>query len=153
MAESEVQDGSGTKWPSNTDLVFSDRSSTKLNLTDQKPLVHTIVQDAIENLRASLMFHHAFPDVMLAFSFSKESLITAAEKHKPGAAALHSRLLEDEDYLMKITQLVSSLVKEMTLLTLCGSHALGSHLCVLKLRSAATLLPWQQLWQSNRQIR
>ena len=50
MAQSEVWDGSGTKWPSNTDLVFSDGSSTKLNLTDQKALVHTIVQDAIENL-------------------------------------------------------------------------------------------------------
>ncbi|KAF8273038.1 hypothetical protein EI94DRAFT_1697128 [Lactarius quietus] len=93
------------KWPSNIELVFPDGSSTKLNLTDQNPLVHTIVQDVIENLQASLMFHHAFPDVMLAFRFSKESLITAAEKHKPGAAILHSRLLEDEDYLMKMTQL------------------------------------------------
>jgi len=40
------------------------------------------------------MFRRVFPDVILMFSFSKESLITAAEKHKPGAAALHSRLLE-----------------------------------------------------------
>ncbi|KAF8256949.1 hypothetical protein EI94DRAFT_1709868 [Lactarius quietus] len=38
------------KWPSNIELVFPDGSSTKLNLTNQNPLVHTIVQDVIENL-------------------------------------------------------------------------------------------------------
>ncbi|KAI9445639.1 hypothetical protein BJY52DRAFT_1194228 [Lactarius psammicola] len=73
---------SGDAWPTDTDLVLPP-GTTKLMLTSQQPLVRAVVQDAIKNLRASLMFSHAFPDAIVAFSFTKESLIAAAESHKP----------------------------------------------------------------------
>ncbi|KAI9447170.1 hypothetical protein BJY52DRAFT_1193540 [Lactarius psammicola] len=101
---SVTPESSGDAWPTDTDLV-SPPGTTKLMLTSQQPLVRAVVQDAIENLRASLMFSHAFPDAIVAFSFTKESLIAAAESHKPGATYIQRRLQQDEDYLVKIAQL------------------------------------------------
>jgi hypothetical protein len=75
-------------------------------LTGQRPLVRAVIQDAIENLRAALLFNNAFPDVCLAFTLIKDSLLTSANRLKPGAKNILDRLERDEDYLLKITPLV-----------------------------------------------
>ncbi|KAH9039640.1 hypothetical protein EDB85DRAFT_1887409 [Lactarius pseudohatsudake] len=98
-------ESSGVTWPTDTELLPP--GASKLMLTHQNPLVRTVVQESIENLRASLMFSHAFPDGSVALTFIKEGLINAAEKLKPGAADIQRRLEQDDDYVTKISQLVS----------------------------------------------
>lgn len=104
-------------WPAETDLVLA-AGATKPLLTNQKPLVHSVVRDAIENMQVMLMFNHAFPDSALSWSFAKECLITAAEKqaekHKLGAAVICSRLQQDTEYLTMLNQLVSFIITETT---------------------------------------
>ncbi|KAN0140484.1 hypothetical protein V8E53_001693, partial [Lactarius tabidus] len=98
LERSVTSDISEAKWAPETDLVLP-AGGTKPLLTNQTSLVRSIVHDAIENMRAMLMFNHAFPDSALASTFAKDSLLTAAEKQaekgKPGAAAVHSRLRHD----------------------------------------------------------
>ncbi len=144
-------ESSGATWPTETDLVFPP-GVTKLMMTNQQPLVQAIIQDAIENLRASLMFNHAFPDGTVAFTFTKESLITATKSYKPGAAHIQCQLLQDEDYLVKIAQLVCFINVTTTSLTLCNSHVLGSHFCRVKSRSTAMLLAYQHYLPLDQQI-
>ncbi|KAH9017703.1 hypothetical protein EDB85DRAFT_1897491 [Lactarius pseudohatsudake] len=98
-------ESSGVTWP--TDMELLPPGTSKLMLTHQNPLVRTVVQESIENLRASLMFSHAFPDGSVALTFIKEGLINAAKKLKPGAADIQRRLEQDDDYVTKISQLVS----------------------------------------------
>ena len=140
-------------WPSNTDLVTVASSKgtkgVKLLLNSQKPLVHAVVVDAIENMQASLLFTHAFPDGVLQFTFAKECLLTAADK--PSTALIYSRLLEDKDYLAKLSQLVSFIIAKTALLMLCNSHALGSLTYGVRSRIAATPSPQQQYWPSRHQ--
>ncbi|KAH9038023.1 hypothetical protein EDB83DRAFT_2524601 [Lactarius deliciosus] len=88
----------GATWPTDMDLL---------------PPVRNVVQEAIENLRASLLFNNAFPTAPIAFAFTKESLITAAEKFKPGATHIQCRLQQDEEYLGKIGPLVRARVPLM----------------------------------------
>ncbi|KAI9431395.1 hypothetical protein H4582DRAFT_2062778 [Lactarius indigo] len=87
-----------------TDLVFMG-STTKIMLTSQCPLVRGIVQDAIENLRASLLFNNAFPDVTVAFAFTRDALLTATESHGHGGGIVRRRLQVDDEYLTKLISL------------------------------------------------
>ncbi len=66
-----------------------------------------VFQDAIEDLRASLVFNNAFPDGILTISFIRLSLNTAAQNNCPAASSIQRRLLHDEDYVLKITPVVS----------------------------------------------
>lgn len=77
-------------------------------LTLQRPLIRTIIQDGIEELRAMLIFNSAFPDGILAMSFMRHTLNVAAEKHCPMALSVRRRLIHDEDYTLKISPVVSS---------------------------------------------
>jgi hypothetical protein len=66
-----------------TNLVFVDGPGpTKLKLNDQHQLVRWIVQDAIENLRALLLFNNAFPDAPVASTLAKGALNLAAENRE-----------------------------------------------------------------------
>ncbi|KAH9042828.1 hypothetical protein EDB84DRAFT_1559325 [Lactarius hengduanensis] len=105
---SQTEATTGATWPTDTDLLPP--GAKRLLLTNQDPLVRNVVQEAIENLRASLLFDHAFPTAPIAFAFTKESLITAAEKFKPGATHIQRRLQQDEEYLSKIVPLVRARV-------------------------------------------
>ncbi|KAH8995562.1 hypothetical protein EDB86DRAFT_2829470 [Lactarius hatsudake] len=93
---------SGVTWPTDTELLPP--GASKLLLNGQQSLVCNVVQESIKNVRASLMFSHAFPDGSVALTFIKDGLINAAEK-KPGAADIKRRLEQDQDYLTKISQL------------------------------------------------
>ena len=118
-------------------------------LNSQKPLVHTVVMDVIENMQASLLLPHAFPDGVLQFTFTKECLLTATDK--PSTALICSQLLEDKDYLAKLSQLVSFIITKTALLMLCNSHTLRSLTYRVRSRIAATPSPQQQYWPSRHQ--
>jgi hypothetical protein len=120
------------------DLVVCDRTK-KLLLTKQRPVVHAIVQLAIEHLRASLLFNNAFPNVHVANTLTKAALLTAAV-NKPGGDLFRRRLQEDPEYLSKILTLVSHSTPEMTSLMFIDSRVLGYHFFVVKSRIAAVLL-------------
>jgi hypothetical protein len=76
-------------------------------LTSQRPIVRVVIQDAIDNLRAAMLFTNAFPDVCVALGLIKDCLLTAANRLKPGAKDILERLEQDQDYMLKITPLVS----------------------------------------------
>ncbi|KAH9019344.1 hypothetical protein EDB83DRAFT_2320776 [Lactarius deliciosus] len=87
-----------------TDLVFVD-GTTKIMLTSQRALIRTIVQDSIENLRASILFNNAFPDATVAFTLTREALLTATESHGHGGGIVRRRLQVDDEYLTKLVSL------------------------------------------------
>ena len=89
-----------------TDLVFP-QDSNKVMLTLQRPLVHVVIQDSFEILRASLLFTNAFPNGSLTVQLVKDALVRSALKHMPGAGRISQRLQRDEEYLWKIVPLVS----------------------------------------------
>ncbi|KAH8988163.1 hypothetical protein EDB86DRAFT_2832028 [Lactarius hatsudake] len=99
-ATTTTTESSAATWPTDTDLLPP--GAKRFLLTNQQTLVRNVVQEAIENMRASLLFNNAFPTAPIAFAFTKESLITAAEKFKPGATHIQRRLQQDEEYLAKI---------------------------------------------------
>ncbi|KAH8978402.1 hypothetical protein EDB86DRAFT_2836832 [Lactarius hatsudake] len=99
-ATTTTTESSVATWPTDTDLLPP--GAKRLLLTNQQTLVRNVVQEAIENLQASLLFNNAFPTAPIAFAFTKESLITAAEKFKPGTTHIQRRLQQDEEYLAKI---------------------------------------------------
>ena len=78
-------------------------------LTHQHPIIHSIIQDAIDNLPASLLVRNAFPDAIVAFAFTKDALRLAAERSdKPGASTVQARLQDDDKYVAKLVSLVSA---------------------------------------------
>lgn len=109
-------------WPAETDLVFAS-GSNRLKLTSQTPIVRSVIVEAIENLRAAMLFTDAFPDVCSALTLIKDCLLTSASYLLPGAADVLDRLKVDPDYLSKVTLLVSPIYDEITLLTTLYSHA------------------------------
>jgi hypothetical protein len=97
---------SASAWPVNTDLIYVP-GLKKLMLTMQKPLICMVVQDAFKHLRASLLFENAFLDANLTVLFVRKNLIGAARRHLPRVDDIHRRLLCDDDYLEKLSRLVS----------------------------------------------
>ena len=112
-------------WPADTDLVLA-AGSSKLSLLAQHPIVRAVIQEAIDNLQAALVFTNAFPDICNALTLIKDCLLDAALCLKPGATEMLERLKHDQDYVLKITPLVSVLEFNMTLLTCFSSHVLVS---------------------------
>ncbi|KAF8259217.1 hypothetical protein EI94DRAFT_1813701 [Lactarius quietus] len=105
--EAELSDGSVSPVPPNDTLmkIFL-YGSMKLMLTHQRPIIHVVVQDTIDQLRASLLVRNTFPDAVVAFAFTKDALHVAAERcDKPGATLLKSRLQDDDDYVAKLVSL------------------------------------------------
>jgi hypothetical protein len=121
-----------------TDIVFLEGPGAKLNLNDQRPLVRGIVQDAIENLRALLLFNNAFPDTVFASTLAKGALTLAAENRDvDGAVFVQHRLQDDEEYLAKLSSLVRYIISEMTSLMFVDSHVDVYAVSVAKSRSTA----------------
>jgi hypothetical protein len=103
-------------WPADTDILFPP-GSKKIMLTSQHPMVRLVIQDAMEHVRADLLFKYSFPDPSVALENIKESLLTSASRY-PGASSIYRRLVFDEQYMATITPLVSVLILGMTILTL-----------------------------------
>jgi hypothetical protein len=93
-------------WPKETELYIMPGTS-RVTLTTQRPLIRTVIQDAIDFVRASMMFDHAFPDGMRTFYVIRDALVAAAASHRPQSSSIHNRLLLDEHYVDRIIPLVS----------------------------------------------
>lgn len=117
LERSGTPDFSVAKWPLETDIVLPAKGLKPL-LSNQKPLVHSVVHDAIKNMLAMILFDHAFPDSAQSTSFANECLTKAAEKQvekgKPGAMDILSRLKDDAEYLDMLNHLVSFIIMETT---------------------------------------
>ena len=111
-----IKTESASDWPRETDLIYLP-GTTKVLLTLQLPLIRTVLQDAFENLRASLMFEHTFPDPNSTILFVRKNLVSAARSHLPRAVDVHRRLLSDNTYLEKLCCLVSVSLSNMIYLT------------------------------------
>lgn len=101
-------------WPLETELVIS--SKGKLNLSSQKPAIRIILQDAIEEARASLLIEGAFLDPNETTLVTRECITTAAERYKPGTSAIHERLMSDDVYLTKMASVVCVLHSQISML-------------------------------------
>jgi hypothetical protein len=94
-------------WPAETDLIFVP-GTNKVMLMAQHPLIRTVIQDGIENVRASLLFEDAFPDATSIPAVTRDALIDAAWSHIPRALGIHSRLQGDDEYVARMSRLVST---------------------------------------------
>jgi len=125
-------------WPSKTDLVFP-HGSTRLSLSLQSPLIHLVVQDAINHVQASLLLDHTFPEGLKKVKLICGCLLAAAVKHRPSSSTVHAQLLGDSDYASLMIRMVCSTFLEILLLNLsCCSHMFGFHCSRVKPRSSAT---------------
>ncbi|KAN0134201.1 hypothetical protein V8E53_007973 [Lactarius tabidus] len=125
-------------WPVHTELVLSS-GSDRLKLTNQRPMVCSVLQKSIKHLRASMLFTNTFPDVCVALGLIKDCLLTAANELQPGGADILKRLTNDLDYLSKITplprariSLIRSEVKEACMIITAGAFLMfGSPLDII----------------------
>jgi hypothetical protein len=92
-------------WPLDTNLVYTD-GSNKLKLTLQHPLVLRVIQNAIENFGATLLFSDAFPDATVSLTFAKNAFLLAAKAHFPATQDIHIRLLHNLNYITQINRVV-----------------------------------------------
>jgi hypothetical protein len=104
------------RWPAETNMDFRD-GRTRIRLMSQPTIVRLVLQDAIENMHAFLLFRHAFPDPDLVVEGAKAALTRAARARFPGAARVHERLLSDEEYILNMTVIVSPSYLSMASLT------------------------------------
>jgi len=70
-------------------------------------MVRFVLQDAIENVHAYLVFRNAFPDGCAALTATRAALDNAALVRSPGAADIYNRLRSDEEYLLNMSVIVS----------------------------------------------
>jgi hypothetical protein len=103
-------------WPDDTNILFPP-GSNKITLMSQRPMVRLVIQDAMEHVRAELLFNYAFPDPAVALANIKDSLLISASRY-PGASSIYRRLVFDEQYMATITPLVSFLILWTTVLML-----------------------------------
>jgi hypothetical protein len=91
-------------WPIETDIIFA-KGSNKVTLTAQDSVIQVVIQDAINNLRISLLFENAFPTAVALPAIIEQSLFTATEHS--GARTIREWLLYDKEYRLKMMRLVS----------------------------------------------
>ena len=103
-------------WLADTTIVFPPGSG-KMSLTSQAVMVKIVLHEAMEIVRADLLFKVAFPNPNVTLELIKESLITAAS-HLRGAANIYRCLLYDAWYMSKMVVLVSLRNPNMNILTL-----------------------------------
>jgi hypothetical protein len=75
-------------------------------LTDQHTPIKAVIHDAVENIKASIMFDDAFPNANISVMFATEALMLAAKSRLPESENILARLTDDSQYLSKIIPLV-----------------------------------------------
>ncbi|KAH9069504.1 hypothetical protein EDB83DRAFT_2518271 [Lactarius deliciosus] len=89
-------------WPVETDMYL--RSSGKVKLMDQTPIVRATSTNAFDFLHASIILEQAFPDPLLINKFIQDALITAS-LNTPNADDVHDHLLNDRLYCSQMSTL------------------------------------------------
>jgi hypothetical protein len=105
MPTPTVARGPDAVWLANTEFIYV-AGTTRVNLTAQLPVMRTVIQDAFEEVRASMLFNCAFLDASAIPTILKEALIAAALSHVPRSSNIYSRLMMDDEYAAKMSRLV-----------------------------------------------
>lgn len=92
-------------WPSDMDIQFVP-GTTHVLLTIQGTLMKTVLQDGFKRLQASMLFEHAFPDVVLAYLFICDVLIITLVGSGPTTTSICPQMLNDKTYIKKLSPLV-----------------------------------------------
>ena len=149
-ANSVASSQSTSQWDRETDLFYIP-GTNRLTLSAQKPLIRVLVQDAIDDIRASLLFVHAFPEGLDKVALIRDALLAVAEKYEPGSTHIHERLVNDRVYMAEMGRLVCVISVKYYISETCCSHVSGFHCFEAKPRSAATHLSLQRLRLSTHQ--
>ena len=91
--------------PVKTDVIFVS-GITRVLLTNQSPIMHSIIQDALENIWVFLLFNNAFLNAITIPSVTRNAMVAAAETCQ-SSSRIYQRLLNDEDYMTIMNCLVS----------------------------------------------
>jgi hypothetical protein len=135
-----------SRWPTETDLFFPP-GSNRLALSAQNSLISLVVQDAINNVRASLLFDYAFPEGVDKVALVRGCLLAGAEKYKPSSSHIHERLLNDSEYMALMIHLVRAILsKKLSLNLSYCSRVLGFPCSEVKPKSGVTHLSLWLLW-------
>jgi hypothetical protein len=144
-------------WPADTDICFQPGTS-KVMLTNQRPLLRVIITEAMEQVRADLLFNYAFPNPLVALTSIRNSLITCGSR-VPNAETFYRRLLFDEQYMTALIPLVSFLNSGATIqsiLTPFYSCAHGFHSSEVKSKNVVVfslrMNSWPALWMQSSQL-
>lgn len=74
----------------------------------QHPLVQLVIQDAIKNLKSSILFADAFPNVAVGIRFARSALTSAAIGQllvaSLAANDIHTQLTQDDTYCTNTTK-------------------------------------------------
>jgi len=92
-------------WPADTEIIFAE-GSRRVSLMLQRPGLRRVIHDAFENVQASLLFDHAFPDPFVTPLTIRGALIAAADN--PRTLNIRNRLISDEEYIVRLIPLVST---------------------------------------------
>ena len=128
-------------WPSDTDILLAP-GTKKVSLALQRPALRGVVQDAVENVRASLLFDNAFPDAFVVSLSVRGALLSAA--NTPRALNIRDRLAGDDEYLNKLIRLVSTRFLDYNMTNGAFSHVHAFPFSVPMSRNAV-----QQLYRSS----
>jgi hypothetical protein len=113
-------------WNCETNLSYI-TGSNRLTLSVQKPMICVIVQDAIDDIWASLLFIHAFLEGPDKVALVQGTLLAVAEKHKLGSTHIHEHLIHDREHTAQMSCLVHVVFVKFYLTETCCSHMFGSY--------------------------
>jgi hypothetical protein len=106
MPTPTVACGPDAVWPANTKIIYV-AGTLRVNLTAQLPMMQTVIQDAFEEVHASMLFNCAFLDASAIPTILKDALVAAALSHVPRSSNIYSQLMMDDEYATKMSHLVS----------------------------------------------
>ena len=88
-----------------------------MKLSDQSYLIRKVIHEAMDGVRADLLFRAAYPDQRYIIVIIRTLLLDVSDRH-PNASNIRRRLLFDNDYMGLFIPLVRVSITETTLLTL-----------------------------------
>ena len=105
-------------WPTETDMIVNPVTK-RIGLMSQSYLLRDIIHKTFDKIRASLLFHDAFPNAHDTPTLISEFLVSAAaESGGTGSMDVHARLLADAEYMAQMHTLVSFPTLDIALLTI-----------------------------------
>ena len=114
-------------WTADTELVLAPGPKKKMRLSEQNHLIRRVIHEAMEGVRAELLFHAAYPDQRYIIVIIRTLLLDVTVR-QPNASNIRRRLLFDDDYMGFFIPLVRVSITETTSLILltdsCSDPAL-----------------------------
>ena len=90
------------QWPAYTDIILGTKGQSNMNLMKQHIIVCTVLQYAIENVHANLVFHNAFPNAGTTVARTRAALVNATIVCFPSVVTIHQHLMSNKQYMENI---------------------------------------------------